>query len=110
MKKQLKNITEQLKNYNMRKTDKKIDITLLDREIESIASEINNLIDLHIQSNTEKKSAERQLKQAIANMSHDSRTPLTSILGYIQLMGDNEISDEERKQYLKIAEDRAKRL
>lgn len=53
-KKQLKNITEQLKNYNMRKTDKKIDITLLDRDIESIASEINNLIDLHIQSNAEK--------------------------------------------------------
>lgn len=110
IKKQLKNITEQLKNYNMRKTDKKIDITLLNREIESIASEINNLIDLHIQSNTEKKSAERQLKQAIANMSHDLRTPLTSILGYIQLMEDDEISDEERKQYLKIAKDRTKRL
>ena len=55
IKKQLKNITEQLKNYNMRKTDKKIDITLLNKDIESIASEINNLIDLHIQSNTEKK-------------------------------------------------------
>lgn len=110
IKKQLKNITEQLKNYNMRKTDKKIDITFLNREIESIASEINNLIDLHIQSNTEKKSAERQLKQAIANMSHDLRTPLTSILGYIQLMEDDEISDEERKQYLKIAKDRTKRL
>ncbi|GFN36953.1 sensor histidine kinase [Tepidimicrobium xylanilyticum] len=94
----------------MRKTDKKIDITFLNREIESIASEINNLIDLHIQSNTEKKSAERQLKQAIANMSHDLRTPLTSILGYIQLMEDDEISDEERKQYLKIAKDRTKRL
>lgn len=110
IKKQLKNITEQLKNYNMRKTDKKIDITLLNREIESIASEINNLIDLHIQSNTEKKSAERQLKQAIANMSHDLRTPLTSILGYIQLMEDDGISDEERKQYLRIAKDRTKRL
>lgn len=110
IKKQLKNITEQLKNYNMRKTDKKIDITFLNREIESIASEINNLIDLHIQSNTEKKSAERQLKQAIANMSHDLRTPLTSILGYIQLMEDDGISDEERKQYLKIAKDRTKRL
>lgn len=110
IKKQLKNITEQLKNYNMRKTDKKIDITLLNKDIESIASEINNLIDLHIQSNTEKKSAERQLKQAIANMSHDLRTPLTSILGYIQLMEDDGISDEERKQYLKIAKDRTKRL
>ena len=43
-------------------------------------------------------------------MSHDLRTPLTSILGYIQLMEDDGISDEERKQYLRIAKDRTKRL
>jgi signal transduction histidine kinase len=72
--------------------------------------EINNLIDLHALSNIEKKSAERELKQAIANISHDLRTPLTSILGYIQLIEKPEVTDEERKEYLAIAKDRAKRL
>ena len=75
VKKQIKSITEQLRNYNIGKTNKKIDIILLDKEIESIASEINNLIDLHIQSNAEKKFAEREPRQAIANISHDLRTP-----------------------------------
>ncbi len=110
VKKQIKSITEQLRNYNIGKTNKKIDIILLDKEIESIASEINNLIDLHIQSNAEKKFAERELRQAIANISHDLRTPLTSILGYIQLMEGDEVTEEERNQYLKIAKDRTKRL
>ncbi|MBS5429578.1 MAG: HAMP domain-containing histidine kinase [Lachnospiraceae bacterium] len=110
MKKELKNILNQLKNYNIRKTEKKIDITLLDKDIEKMTIEINNLIDLHALSNIEKKSAERELKQAIANISHDLRTPLTSILGYIQLIEKPEVTDEERKEYLAIAKDRAKRL
>ena len=110
IKKELKNILNQLKNYNIRKTEKKIDITLLDKDIEKMTIEINNLIDLHALSNIEKKSAERELKQAIANISHDLRTPLTSILGYIQLIQKPEVTDEERKEYLAIAKDRAKRL
>lgn len=110
IKKELKNILNQLKNYNTRKTEKKIDITLLDKDIEKMAIEINNLIDLHALSNIEKKSAERELKQAVANISHDLRTPLTSILGYIQLIEKPEVTDEERKEYLAIAKDRAKRL
>lgn len=110
IKKELKNILNQLKNYNIRKTEKKIDITLLDKDIEKLTIEINNLIDLHTLSNIEKKSAERELKQAIANISHDLRTPLTSILGYIQLIEKPEVTDEERKEYLAIAKDRAKRL
>lgn len=108
--KQIKNITEQLRSYNMGKTNKKIDITILDKEIENIASEINNLIDLHAQSNIEKKSAERELRQAVANMSHDLRTPLTSILGYIQLIESHEVTEEEKKEYLAVAKDRTKRL
>lgn len=108
--KQIKNITEQLRSYNMGKTNKKIDITILDKGIENIASEINNLIDLHAQSNSEKKSAERELRQAVANMSHDLRTPLTSILGYIQLIESHEVTKEEKKEYLAVAKDRTKRL
>jgi len=110
IKKELKNILNQLKNYNIRKTEKKIDITLLDKDMEKMTIEINNLIDLHALSNIEKKSAERELKQAIANISHDLRTPLTSIMGYIQLIEKPEVTDEERKEYLAIAKDRAKRL
>lgn len=108
--KELKNITNQLKDYNNKKTNKKIDVTLINKDIGELASEVNNLIDLHAKSIIEKQSVENELKQAVANMSHDLRTPLTSILGYIQLMEDKDITEEDKNEYLKIAKNRTKRL
>ena len=69
---------------------------MLDKDIEKMTIEINNLIDLHALSNIEKKSAERELKQAIANISHDLRTPLTSILGYIPLIEKPEVENSRK--------------
>lgn len=109
-KKELRNITKQIRDYNNKKTNKKIDVSLSNKYIEELASEVNNLIDLHAKSVIEKQWVENELKQAVANMSHDLRTPLTSILGYIQLMEDEDVNEEDKKEYLKIAKNRTKRL
>src|SRR5699024_6454217 len=53
---------------------------------------------------------EREQQLAIANMSHDLRTPLTSILGYIQMAEAEDVTEEEKKELLLIAHNRAKRL
>src|SRR5699024_12060013 len=84
-KKEVKKISKQLKSYNNRKTKKKVDIALLDKDIENLGLEINNLIDLYVTENRERVQFQHEQQQAIANMSHDLRTPLASILGYIQL-------------------------
>ncbi|WP_245153978.1 sensor histidine kinase [Jeotgalibacillus proteolyticus] len=55
-------------------------------------------------------SNENELKQAISHFSHDIRTPMTSILGYIQLLESDEISDEEKKNYLETIKNSAGRL
>lgn len=44
---------------------------------------------------------ENTLKQGIANMSHDLRTPLTSIIGYLKLLEKDEINKEEALAILK---------
>ncbi|UJL46771.1 HAMP domain-containing histidine kinase [Virgibacillus sp. NKC19-16] len=110
LKKEMKNITDQLKNYNRQTTNKKIDMILLDKDMEKLGTEVNHLIDLYVQENSEKTRFENELKQAVANMSHDLRTPLTSILGYIQLAESDDVTDDERREYLSIATKRAKRL
>src|SRR5699024_7342968 len=91
-------------------TNKKIDITLLDKDIENLGLEINKLMDLYVTENRKRVHFEQKQQQAIANMSHDLRTPLTSILGYIQMAKATDISDEEREELLAVAKSRAKRL
>jgi len=110
LKKEVKKISKQLQSYNNRKTNKKVDIALLDKDIENLGLEINKLIDLYVTENRERVQFQHEQQQAIANMSHDLRTPLTSILGYIQLAEAKDASDDEKKELLMIAKNRAKRL
>lgn len=109
LKKELTQMRIQLRAYNERKTNKKIDVTLVDKEIEKLGQEINNLIDLYTAENRKRILFEQEHKQAIANISHDLRTPLTSILGYIQL-AEEEVTSEESQELLQVAKERAKRL
>ncbi|WP_199873045.1 sensor histidine kinase [Inediibacterium massiliense] len=47
----------------------------------------------------------------ISNISHDIRTPLTSILGYLEALNkDKNLSDEERQYFLSIAYDKSEKL
>lgn len=110
LKKEVKKIIRQLHNYNNRKTNKRMDIALFDKDIESLGLEINKLIDLYVDENRKRVRFENEQKQVIANMSHDLRTPLTSILGYIQMAEEDDVTVDERKELLSIANKRAKRL
>lgn len=96
--------------YNNRKTNKKIDITLIDQDIEHLGVEVNRLIDLYVMENRKRVLFEKEQRQAVANMSHDLRTPLTSIIGYIQIANNENLSEVEKEELLAIAFDRAKRL
>ncbi|NFB30864.1 HAMP domain-containing histidine kinase [Clostridium botulinum] len=110
MKREMKNITIQLNDYNNLKSLKKIDATLFDKEIENLAYSINKHIDINIQSQIKQKRLEEEIRKNIANISHDLRTPLTSIIGYIQMIKKGNLSKEKQIEYIDIAERRAKDL
>lgn len=110
MSKEIKNINRQLKAYNNFSTEKKIDISLIDRNIESLGSEVNVLIDHYINTHREKIRSDNELKQAVANISHDLRTPLTSIKGYLQMIESANITETQKREYLNIAVERSKHL
>lgn len=77
---------------------------------EELMAQINLLLRESEDQRTEFSNRERTLRRQIANVSHDLRTPLTSILGYLQLLEQGELSEEERQGYLAIIESRAKVL
>ncbi|HDK7155306.1 TPA: HAMP domain-containing histidine kinase [Clostridium botulinum] len=110
IKREIRSIRIQLEEYNNLNSFKKIDATLFDKEIENLAYSINKHIDINIQSQIKQKRLEEEIRRSIANVSHDLRTPLTSIIGYIQMIKKGNLSKEKQIEYIDIAERRAKDL
>ena len=71
---------------------------------------LNDLLELRQEERAVYRRKERALRQQIANVSHDLRTPLTSILGYLQLLEQEELSPEKRREYFQVIEGRARTL
>ena len=80
------------------------------KELEGLLTQINGLLEDRERETRTLRSREESLRRQIANVSHDLRTPLTSLLGYLQLLGSENLSQEERLHYLEIIEGRARVL
>lgn len=79
-------------------------------ELAILAKEINNM-SLKLKNKIEEeKAAERLKNELITNVSHDLRTPLTSLIGYIQLAVNDNISSEDKDKYIKISLEKSKKL
>lgn len=81
------------------------------KPIKVLTININKLIE-RLQKVFEKnKINEDSIKKMISNISHDLRTPLTSMLGYMELiLNDNTLNEEEKRQYIKIVYDKGNHL
>lgn len=87
-----------------------IRMNTLNKDIEKLVLNINDLYEMNQKINMKIKRNEEELRLSIANMSHDLRTPLTSIMGYVQLIKDSNLSEELKMKYISIVERRTKRL
>ncbi len=79
------------------------------RELNQLTDCINELIDDSRKIRLEARLQENRLKETITNLSHDIRTPLTSMDGYFQLLLESD-SPTERNRYLSIIQSRIKSL
>ena len=77
---------------------------------EQLISAVNGLLELRQAEEADYCRREKALRQQIANVSHDLRTPLTSIIGYLQLLEGDGLTPGEREEYLSIIEGRARAL
>ncbi|UED80653.1 two-component sensor histidine kinase [Lysinibacillus sp. CD3-6] len=74
------------------------------------AENLNHLREGVRTSMHEQAKSERLKTELITNVSHDLRTPLTSIITYTDLLKNPDITEEERKQYIQILDKKSDRL
>ena len=90
-------------------TNTLIDLSTRDKHMRRLASDVNvQLHKLRVQS-LRYHAGDQELKNAVTNISHDLRTPLTAIFGYLDLLEQEELSPEVRR-YAGVIRDRAEML
>ena len=89
---------------------KRLRLASPDRPVEELLAQINGLLEDRETETRQLREREESLRRQIANVSHDLRTPLTSILGYLQLLEGDDLDSEQRARYLQVVEGRARVL
>ena len=74
------------------------------------AEHLNRLHEGVKKSLTEQAKSERLKTELITNVSHDLRTPLTSIITYTDLLKNPNLSEEERNKYIEVLDKKSARL
>lgn len=74
-----------------------VTFSLVDKDMIKLGTVINKGIVYHNMQVTEIRKKEVALKDMILNISHDLRTPLTAIMGYIQLLQESDMGENEQK-------------
>ena len=106
----LKSAAKQLRELELTGSNVRVRLRTPNAPAEELLDAVNILLELRQAERSASLERERSLRRQIANVSHDLRTPLTSILGYLQLLEDETLPLAERQEYLNVVKGRAKAL
>lgn len=82
-----------------------------DDEFSDMAANLNRMVEEIRELMDKEREAEKTKNELITNVAHDLRTPLTSIIGYLELLsGPVKLDPEMQKKYIDITYTKAKRL
>ena len=102
-------LLESTKRMGKGDLDSKVDGKLLIGSFQDFASDLNDLADVAMVAAQKQLKSERMKTELITNVSHDIKTPLTSIINYVDLL-QKPHSEEEGQQYLEVLDRQSQRL
>ncbi|WP_077618456.1 sensor histidine kinase [Bacillus sinesaloumensis] len=110
LKKQLLTLKREVKELPNRSAfGGRLSLDFREKALMELIDELNQMVDAFEEKNRQAKQMEENVKLSIAGLSHDLRTPLTSIKGYVQLL--HATTDEtKRLHYVKVIEQSVMRL
>ncbi len=113
-------MSDRIKSYNKIKTaindlyNGKTDIKLIENDFSNedkdTANEVNDIAGGLSNAINERLKSERLKTELITNVSHDIKTPLTSIINYVDLLKKENIQGEKANEYLNILDNKSQRL
>lgn len=109
MKRSVREISEQLHEKLHTDTNTGLDVSTSDRDIRALAAALNRELETLRTEQRRYIQGDKELKDAITNISHDLRTPLTAICGYLDLL-EKCPQDDEIRQYMQQIKNRAEAM
>lgn len=82
----LREIGRKLKEINDTGSDEKIFTFTDNTELKELAAQINRLLENHLKTKADYRRSEMASKRMLSNISHDIKTPMTVILGYLEIL------------------------
>ncbi len=108
--KTLKNTTKELHEISGELEENRVlRLRTPDKQMEALLQEINANLENIRKTKLEYDRKEKEFQKEIENISHDLRTPLTAIIGYLEMMEEENLSPENQKN-LKIVSNRARSM
>lgn len=106
LKKSVREIVDGFSDKLQKDTNTVIDISSRDKDMLFLADSINKQLKLLRKEHLQYHQGNTELKTAITNISHDIRTPLTAIYGYLDMLQQTD-DPEKHKKYIAIMKERA---
>lgn len=103
--KDLREVTAEISDKLRIDTNSPISVSSRNRSVRSFASDINAQLQVLHRQRQKLQNGDAELKTAITNVSHDLRTPLTAICGYLDLL-EQEPQTEKAVRYLTVIRER----
>jgi len=104
-----KEIAEALSEYLKTDTNSIITVSSRDKQVRRLVTELNKELKLLREEHHRFVQGDMELKNAVTNISHDLRTPLTAICGYLDML-KSEDKSPEAERYLEIISGRAESM
>lgn len=103
-------IEEGIEHISNGETDYQISKKYMPKGLEKSTDSLNNISRAVAASAQKQIKAERFRTELITNVSHDLKTPLTSIVNYVDLLSAEPMESEKRKEYIEVLQRQSSRL
>ena len=105
----LKGLSRQIGEKLSGDTNQSLMLSGSDRSVKQLAAELDRQLKQLRELQLQYTNGDKKIKNAVTNISHDLRTPLTAISGYLELLSEQPLSDDA-KRYLGVIENRTAQM